>query len=141
MITMALMTWGPMLQLGFGDIDQQHMRLVEIVNQLDDAMREGHGRDVLGSVFNELIRYTVYHFAFEEKLMDQYGISSAATHKAEHKQLVADVAAFKARFDSGSASVTTELMTFLRNWLSSHILKTDKALVRELLAKGVKSAA
>lgn len=138
---MALMAWGPMLQLGYGDIDAQHKRLVEIVNQLDDAMRAGHGRDVLVTVLNELIRYTVYHFAFEEKLMDQYGISSAVAHKAEHKQLVADVSAFKSKFDAGSASVTTELMTFLRGWLSNHILKTDKALARELLAKGAKSAA
>jgi len=138
---MALMTWGPMLQLGYGDIDAQHKRLVELVNQLDDAMRAGHGRDVMGSVLNELIRYTVYHFAFEEKLMDQYGISSLAAHKAEHKVLVADVTAFKAKFDSGSVAVTTELMAFLRSWLSDHILKTDKALAKELLAKGAKSAA
>lgn len=138
---MALMTWGPMLMVGYGDIDAQHKRLVELVNQLDDAMRAGHGRDVVGGVLNELIRYTVHHFAFEEKLMDQFGIASAAAHKAEHKKLVADVSAFKTKFDAGSAAVTTELMTFLRNWLSNHILKTDKALARELLAKGAKSAA
>jgi hemerythrin-like metal-binding protein len=138
---MALMTWGSMLQLGYADIDAQHERLVELVNQLDDAMRAGHGRDVVGGVLNELIRYTVYHFAFEEKLMDQYGVGSAAVHKAEHKKLVADVGAFKSKFDSGSAVVTTELMTFLRNWLSGHILKTDKTLARELSAKGARSAA
>lgn len=137
---MALMTWGPMLQIGYGDIDAQHKRLVELVNALDDAMRAGHGRDIVGGVLNELIRYTVYHFAFEEKLMDQYGIGSAPAHKAEHKKLVADVSAFKSKFDTGSAAVTTELMTFLRNWLSNHILKTDKALAKELMAKGAKSA-
>lgn len=135
------MTWGPMLQIGYADIDAQHMRLVELANSLDDAMRAGHGRDVAGSVLDELVRYTVYHFAFEERLMDQYGISSAPVHKAEHRKLVADVAAFKAKFDSGAATVTTELMTFLRNWLSDHVLKTDKALAKELLAKGVTSDA
>jgi hemerythrin-like metal-binding protein len=138
---MALMAWGPMLQLGFGDIDEQHKRLVELVNELDDAMRAGRGRDIVGKVLGELVRYTVYHFAFEEKLMDQYGVGAAAAHKAEHKKLVEDVSAFKKKFDSGSAAVTTELMTFLRNWLSNHILKTDKALAKELLAKGARSAA
>lgn len=138
---MALMTWGPMLQIGYGDIDAQHQRLVELVNQLDDAMRSGKGRDVVGHVLTELINYTVSHFAFEERLMDQYGLPSTAAHKAEHKKLVADVGAFKAKFDTGAASVTTELMSFLRNWLSNHILKTDKALAKELIAKGAKSAA
>lgn len=138
---MALMTWGPMLQIGFGDIDAQHRRLVELVNQLDDAMRAGKGRDVVGTVLSELVNYTVFHFSFEEKLMDQYGISSTAAHKAEHKKLMADVAAFKAKFDVGSASVTTELMSFLRSWLSNHILKTDRALAKELRSKGAQSAA
>jgi len=130
-----------MLQIGFGDIDAQHKRLVELVNQLDDAMRAGHGRDVVGKVLTELVEYTVFHFAFEEKLMDQYSLSSSATHKAEHKKLVADVDAFKTKFEAGSAAVTTELMSFLRDWLSTHILRTDKALAKELLAKGAKSAA
>jgi hemerythrin-like metal-binding protein len=138
---MALMTWGPMLQIGYGDIDAQHKRLVELVNELDDAMRAGKGRDVVGHVLTELVNYTVFHFSFEEKLMDQYGIASSAAHKAEHKKLVADVGAFKTKFDAGSAAVTTELMSFLRNWLSAHILKTDKALAKDLLAKGAKSAA
>jgi hemerythrin-like metal-binding protein len=138
---MTLMGWGPMLQIGYADIDAQHERLVGLVNQLDDAMRAGHGRDVVGQVLDDLIQYTVHHFAFEERLMDQYEISSSAAHKAEHKTLMADVTSFKATFDAGSAAVSTELMSFLRNWLSNHILKTDKALAKELLAKGAKSAA
>jgi hemerythrin-like metal-binding protein len=137
---MAFMTWGPMFKLGFGDIDQQHQRLVEIVNELHDAMVQ-KDRPSVSKVLNELVRYTVSHFAFEERLMDQYGISTAAAHKAEHKKLVADVSEFKAKFDAGAATVTTELMAFLSDWLRNHILKTDRGLARELLAKGVKSAA
>jgi len=138
---MTLMTWGPMLQLGYGDIDAQHERLVELVNQLDDALRAGRGRDVMGQVLDDLIQYTGYHFAFEERLMDQYGINSSAAHKAEHRKLIEDVSGFKTAFDAGSAVVSTELMSFLRTWLSDHILKTDKALAKELLAKGARSAA
>jgi hemerythrin-like metal-binding protein len=138
---MAVMTWGPMLAIGYGDIDAQHKRLVELVNELDDAMRAGKGRDVVGGTLNELVRYTQQHFAFEEKLMDQYGVPSSAAHKAEHRQLIADVSAFVTKFQNGSASVSTELMSFLRDWLSNHILKTDRALARELLSRGAKSVA
>lgn len=138
---MTLMTWGPMLELGFGDIDVQHRKLVDLVNELDEAMRAGRGQDVADMVLDDLIHYTIHHFAFEEKLMDQYAIATAPAHKTEHKKLVADVNTFKARFDKASAAVTTELMTFLRSWLSDHILKTDKALAKELLAKGATSAA
>jgi hemerythrin-like metal-binding protein len=138
---MALMTWGPMLQLGYGDVDVQHKRLVDLVNSLDDALRAGKGRDVLAGVLGELIEYTQFHFAFEEKLMDQYDISTSDAHKSEHRKLVAEVVAFQDKFQAGSASVSAELMSFLCAWLSDHILKTDKALTKELLAKGAKSAA
>jgi hemerythrin-like metal-binding protein len=137
---MAFMAWGPMFKLGFGDIDQQHQHLVEIVNELHDAMVK-KDRAAVSKVLNELVGYTVSHFAFEEKLMDQYGISTAAAHKAEHKKLVAEVSAFKTKFDTGSAAVTIELMGFLSDWLRNHILKTDRGLVQELLSKGAKSAA
>jgi hemerythrin-like metal-binding protein len=137
---MTLMTWGPILEVGFGDIDVQHRKLVDLVNELDDAMRAGRGQDVADAVLDDLVNYTIHHFAFEEQLMDEYQISSAAGHKAEHEQLVVEVSAFRARIQSGSAPLS-DLMALLRSWLTDHILKTDKALAKELLAKGAKSRA
>jgi hemerythrin-like metal-binding protein len=135
---MTLMTWGPILEVGFGDIDVQHRKLVDLVNELDDAMRAGRGQDVADAVLDDLVNYTIHHFAFEEQLMDEYQISSAAGHKAEHEQLVVEVNAFRARIQSGSAPLS-DLMALLQSWLTDHILKTDKALAKELLAKGAKS--
>jgi hemerythrin-like metal-binding protein len=137
---MTLMTWGPMLELGFGDIDVQHRRLVDLVNELDEAMRAGRGQDVADMVLDDLIHYTIHHFAFEEKLMDEYQISSSAAHKAEHKQLIDEVTTLKAKITPGAIPIA-ELMALLRTWLTDHILKTDKALAKELLAKGAKSDA
>jgi hemerythrin-like metal-binding protein len=135
---MTLMTWGPMLELGFGDIDVQHRKLVDLVNELDEAMRAGRGQDVADMVLDDLIHYTIHHFAFEEKLMDEYQISSSAAHKAEHKQLIDEVTTLKAKITSGAIPIAG-LMALLRTWLTDHILKTDKALAKELLAKGAKS--
>ena len=61
--------WGPKLWVGVKDIDDQHKKLVEIVNKLNDAMVAGHGREVIGPTLNELIRYTQQHFAAEERIM------------------------------------------------------------------------
>lgn len=137
---MALMTWGPALQVGFGDIDAQHERLVELVNQLNDEMRAGSGRDAVGPVLAELVRYTVDHFAFEERLMTEHDISTSSAHRTEHGELVGQVRAFKEEYDAGSTTVSAELMTFLRKWLTGHILKSDKALARELRTKGATSS-
>lgn len=134
-----LIPWGPTLRLGFADIDIQHRRLVDLVNTLDDAMRAGRGQAVVGPVLDELIHYTVHHFGFEEQLMDTYQISSADSHKAEHHKLVAEVSEFRTKLHTGDLALA-DLMALLRVWLTDHILKTDRALVTELHAKGATSA-
>ncbi len=135
---MALIAWGPALSVGVKEIDEQHKKLVDMVNQLNDAMTQGQGRQALGKVLNDLISYTQFHFRAEEKLMETNGYANTVAHKAEHHKLVQDVGAFKSKFDSGSASISIELMTFLRNWLSNHILNSDKKVGQSLNQKGVK---
>ncbi len=138
---MALMTWGPALQIGYGDIDVQHKRLVDLINALDDGVRSGHSRDVLADVLTELARYTQLHFAFEEKLMELYGLSDTEEHRAEHARLTADVMSFKRQFDDGEVDLSADLLHYLRDWLNFHILQTDRALAQALRANGAVSAA
>jgi hemerythrin-like metal-binding protein len=135
---MALITWSPMLAVGVKEIDDQHQKLVALVNQLNDAMHAGKGKEALSPVLNELVRYTAYHFGTEEKLMAKHTYASTTEHKAEHVKFVADVTAFKKKFESGNAMISTEIMNFLRDWLSKHILQTDKKFAKALNALGVK---
>jgi hemerythrin-like metal-binding protein len=135
---MALISWGPALAVGVQEIDDQHKKLIDLVNQLNDAMHAGQGKEALGKVLAELVRYTVYHFGTEEKLMAKYNYEMSAPHKAEHKKLVEDVGAFKAKFDGGNAMISTEIMNFLRDWLSKHIMQTDKKFGQALNKAGVK---
>jgi len=55
---MALITWNAALSVGVKEIDDQHKKLIDLVNQLNDAMHAGKGRDVLGAVLAELVKYT-----------------------------------------------------------------------------------
>jgi hemerythrin-like metal-binding protein len=120
------------------EIDDQHKKLIELVNQLNDAMHAGKGREALGVVLGELVKYTVYHFGTEERLMAQHHYELSAPHKAEHKKLIDDVGAFKAKFDGGNAMISAEIMNFLRDWLSKHILQTDKKFAQALNKAGIK---
>ncbi len=45
-------------------------------------------------VLDFLIRYTEYHFAGEEELMQQYGYPGLGAHKQKHEELIRDVLAF-----------------------------------------------
>jgi len=135
---MPLMIWGPMLAVGVKEIDDQHQKLVQMANELNDAMRDGQGREALGKILKELVRYTSYHFATEERLMDQHKYAQSAEHKKQHKDLVHTVTELVAKFEKGDAALSTEVMNFLREWLMKHILNTDKAFAKDLASKGVK---
>lgn len=135
---MALITWSSMFSVGVGEIDTQHKKLVDLINQLNDAMQAGKGPDVLGKVLTELVNYTVYHFGYEESLMGQHHYEDSPAHKGEHKKLIETVGDFKRKFDSGGAVISVEIMNFLRDWLTNHIMKTDKKFGQSLVKLGVK---
>lgn len=134
---MALITWSNMLSTGIAEQDNQHKKLIELINKLNDAMQAGKGTEMMGSVLSELVNYTVFHFGYEEKLMGQHNYSDTPAHKAEHVKFVQTVGDFKQKFDSGSAVVSVEIMNFLRTWLTGHIMKTDKKMGQELVKAGV----
>lgn len=135
---MALISWSNMLSTGVSEQDTQHKKLIDLINQLNDAMQAGHGADVLGKVLTELVNYTVFHFGYEEKLMGQHKYEDSPAHKAEHLKFVQTVGDFKKKFDSGGAAVSVEIMNFLRDWLTTHIMKTDKKFGLALNKLGVK---
>ena len=134
---MSLLAWSNMFSVGVKDIDDQHKKLVDMANRLNDAMKDGHGREVVGKILAELVAYTASHFAFEERLMDKHDYPLSVQHKKEHQDLVRTVGEFKTKFERGDAALTAEVMGFLRDWLAKHIMNSDKTFGRDLNSKGV----
>ena len=92
---------------------------------------------VAGSILERLVSYTVYHFGFEEKLFQKHGYPEYEQHKKAHENLVAKVKEFKTKVQSGDATISMELMNFLKDWLASHIKGTDKKYVPFMREHGV----
>ena len=132
-----LISWTDELSVGIGIIDDQHKGLVDLINELNAAMRQRRSDAVLVGVLERLKQYTVKHFATEEEFFDKFGYSDAATHKKAHRDLVEKVLAFEAELKSGRAKVTMEIMRFLKDWLVGHIMGTDKRYGPFLNSKGV----
>ena len=127
---MPMMEWNDALKVGHSVIDREHQKLVGLINKLGDAMSAGQGREACGEVLNELIAYTRTHFATEEGLMSVHHYADTARHKAEHSGLIREVVAFKGKFEAGTATLSVSLLHFLMDWLTHHILESDKALAR-----------
>jgi hemerythrin len=134
---MALIVWGPQLSVKVKEIDDQHRKLVSLVNNLHDAMKEGRGKDIMKKTLAELADYTIYHFSTEEKLFQKYAYPKYPDQKREHDKLTAQVLDLKKKVDSGASVVTMEVMNFLKDWLSSHIMGADMKGGEYLNSKGV----
>ena len=136
---MPLMEWTEKLSVGVGQFDQEHQKLVGMVNDLFDAVQSGKGKDRLGPILDGLLSYTKTHFANEERYMQQHDFPSFKAHKAEHDALAKQVLEVQAKFKAGAtAALSMEVMNFLKNWLVKHILGTDKGYGPFLNGKGIK---
>ncbi|HFC98467.1 MAG TPA: bacteriohemerythrin [Thermosulfurimonas dismutans] len=134
----VFMAFGPELETGIQEIDQQHRKLVNLVNRLYRAVKAGEGQQVLGEILQELVAYTDYHFKTEEYYFDRYQYPEGEIHKEIHRKLTAKVLDFKEKFEKGEATLSYDLLNFLKDWLVNHIGKTDRKYGPFLREKGVK---
>ncbi|MGO9378291.1 MAG: bacteriohemerythrin [Dissulfurispiraceae bacterium] len=134
---MAFIEWNNALSVEIKELDDQHKRLLDLINQLNEAMKVGKGKDVMGKVLASLIDYTKYHFAAEEKLMLAHSYPSYVIHKKAHDDLTSQAMDLQKKFNAGNAIITIEVMNFLKDWVSKHIMSTDKQYTSFFRGKGV----
>jgi len=118
------LVWSTDLEIGIPVIDSQHQRIVDYINQVEHAQQH-HSQGELLEVLDELVDYTLSHFAFEESLMEEAGYPFFKAHKKVHQLFTKRVAGFQERAKTGE-DVTNELMHVLKAWLVNHIKRDDK---------------
>lgn len=131
---MPLIDWTDEYTVDSGPIDEQHQHLVEIVNKFEEAHQRGKGSRIMTEILNDLMGYTQEHFNFEEKMLAEKEYSGLKQHQSQHRQLIQKLEKFQYDFNSRGRRVTTEMKEFLKYWLTTHILKDDKAYC-ELIKK------
>ncbi|MGK7345099.1 MAG: bacteriohemerythrin [Candidatus Nitrospinota bacterium M3_3B_026] len=121
------------------EMDAQHRRLVNLVNELYSAKLAGKSRQALGHVLDSLVDYTKTHFAAEEKLQRDVGFPESDSHKKVHEDLIAQVGRFYNEFKAGRQAISDEIMGFLMDWLVNHIQKDDRKYGRHIQRQGGKA--
>lgn len=123
---MARIEWDEQYEVGHDLLNQQHQRMVAIINRLGDAIDGGKERPALMSILSDLTGYTKKHFAEEERIMAQAGYPALDEHHAQHEVLNNTLADFYRTFFTTSRPLADEVMVFLQHWLYDHILDQDK---------------
>lgn len=129
--------WNSSYSVGCAAMDQEHKRLVEIINNLYGAMRQGKGNEVIGPILDSLVEYTRTHFAHEERLMKETGYTACEEHKREHDSLTGQVLEIQNKYRSGGV-LSLEVMSFVKDWLVNHIQGSDKRYGPQMIKKGIK---
>ena len=123
---MELIQWSEKYSVSNFLIDSQHKRLVSMINQLHESMRDGKGKETLQKILDDLVKYTKEHFLTEETMMKKANYPGYAAHKAEHDKLTEKAVDLQKSYAEGKSPLTMDVLNFLKNWLTNHIEGTDK---------------
>lgn len=119
--------WNDKLSLGVKAMDDEHKILIVKINAFITALEEQHVRKDTAHLlvtFNDLATYTVEHFADEEKYMESIEYAQFHSHKKIHENLLKQVGIYGEQIKSGNLN-DKKIVSFLRNWLLSHIMGVD----------------
>lgn len=130
-----LFVWDDNCKTGIAEIDQDHKRLIDLINDLYEAMQDGSGGALLLPIFSALRNYTETHFTKEERFMVECDAPEQEAHFREHKQMMAKLADLESRHRKGEAAISLQTLTFLRDWLKNHICVVDQAMAPHLQDK------
>jgi hemerythrin len=133
---MALMTWSSKHSVGVETLDNQHKALMNVLNELHAASMRGKAQEVAGRLIGQMVSLASEHFSAEERLMESIRFPGLVEHRAQHKEMTGKVAEFVARHKKGDTTVYTQLLYFMRDWLSNHMLTVDSEYASWLASHG-----
>lgn len=136
--TKKYLEWKDEYSVGIDSIDQQHKKLVNLINQLQTAVDYSTGEEFERDALDELVDYTKTHFQYEESLMQQNDYPDYEPHKAVHEKMIKQVAEVLAEYEKDKDTAMSNAIDFLKDWLINHINGTDKEYSSFLIGKGVK---
>ena len=123
-MSMVNIEWSEQLSVGVKSVDEDHRKLVTLVNELFSACFVGVGDEAVSAILTEVIDYTQYHFTHEEDFLREHASPALDTQIKEHRQLTQQVSAIA---QQGVSAFSEDVLLFLRDWLTHHIMETDMA--------------
>jgi hemerythrin-like metal-binding protein len=121
-----MIEWTSALETGHAMVDRDHRTLINSLNELERAMKDGAGREEISRLITFLNHYTRGHFAREETHMACVGCPAQAQNKQAHRELIAKLDQWVVRLQQGATtSLTLEVYRETSRWITGHILSVD----------------
>ena len=128
--------WKTEYSVGIGSVDLEHQQLIALMAELHRAILENPGEAATFNILISLIEYIKTHFANEARMLKKHHYSKTAQHLAEHRAFVTKAFGFlkKAQADGLPPQ---DVLSFLQDWLVTHIQVSDQDYAREFRENGV----
>lgn len=117
------MKWASEYNTGIDVIDEQHKRILDYINEIDDV-KDDEDRRRIKDVLDNIIDYTQSHFTFEESLQEEADYKYRVPHKRVHDLFIKKIELYRERFEMGH-TIEAELQEILAKWLINHIQHDD----------------
>jgi len=125
---MSLIKWDESFSVGVKEIDQQHQKMVAILNEVYKMVSANNYSDSgIKEILKELTDYADYHFSTEEKYFWQFDYDKTASHIEVHNDYRKRVDEMKEQYNSQPRhDILVDLSIFLNGWWIWHINHSDK---------------
>lgn len=129
--------WSDELLTGNMQIDTEHKKLIQAINDLLDACSKGKGRAELEKTVEFLLSYTKTHFAHEEVLQMKYNYPDYNNHKKYHKHFVEQVENIHKKLltEGSSIALVGDINSKVGNWIITHIKREDVKVAQHIKSK------
>ena len=135
---MKKIVWKDEFSVGVEALDQQHQQIIKIINSLADQPRFFLRFQNVSSALMELTTYVSEHFLLEEQLLKENGYPDLLSHSKKHIDYSEKITDLCRSSLQGKREVPYELLEFLCDWWTNHILQEDMQYKAFFEEKGVK---
>ena len=126
---MAYMQWKSEMSVGLDELDEDHRFLIRVINRLAENAESDGDAEAVRECLASLRNYAEFHFAREESVMRACGYATLSEHQDEHRAFTSEIADVARRFEEEESpagpAVNEELLSYLKDWLTHHILVVD----------------
>jgi len=123
---MRTLIWRDSYSIGIDTLDEQHKTLLGYINELYESQKTSTSQAVIKDMIQKLHDYSVFHFKNEEDLEIECKYDNYDTNKKEHEFFISKINEFSKDFENNNLLLSLKTLDFLKDWMISHILGTDK---------------
>ena len=125
---MKKLVWSDKFLFNNIKIDNQHKEIFELINEIIELEKLSPGSEKFTEVLSKLTIYGKSHFKDEEALMHNLAYPYFQEHFEEHQDYIYCVAMFNVNFKDKNHTHPEEVLSYVKNWWSNHIMKKDMDL-------------